>query len=152
MLTAEELKRVGKYWVIISAAKGDVTVLTPEETSDLDSLLRKWLEREHNPGIPQSILPEPYQTVVRIELRKMPTWKLEEAYEKLRAGEPTGMELVEKNRAYAISAIREVLWERGKLSAESPVGQAERLLPMPPEEGPPLPRMLTIKWPWRENA
>ena len=90
---------------------------------------------------------EPYQTMVRRELRKMPTSELQEAYEKLKGGEPTGIELVERNRAYAISAIEEVLWERGKL----PGGEAEKLLPMPPEEGPPLPRMFRIKWPWAKD-
>jgi len=53
--------------------------------------------------------------MVRRELRKIPTWKLQEGYGKLKAGEPTGMELVEQHRAYAISAIEEVLRERGKL-------------------------------------
>ena len=26
----------------------------------------------------------------------------------------------------------------------------EKLLPMPPESGPPLPRALNIKWPWKK--
>jgi len=60
-----------------------------------------------------------YQTIVRRELRKIPTSKLQEAYGKLKAGEPTGIELVERDRAYAISAIEEVLWERGKLPTSS---------------------------------
>ncbi len=31
------------------------------------------------------------------------------------------------------------------------MGQAVNdLLPMPPEQGPPLPRMLALKWPWKE--
>ncbi|GAI99964.1 unnamed protein product [marine sediment metagenome] len=68
--------------------------------------------------IPRSILPEPYQAAVRRELRKIPTWKLQEAYGKLRAGVPTGIELVEQNRAYALSAIEEASWERGKLSTK----------------------------------
>ena len=30
-------------------------------------------------------------------------------------------------------------------------GQAVNdLLPMPPEQGPPLPRMLALKWPWKK--
>ena len=30
-------------------------------------------------------------------------------------------------------------------------GQATNdLLPMPPEQGPPLPRMLALKWPWKK--
>ncbi|MBA7712193.1 hypothetical protein ES703_121163 [subsurface metagenome] len=53
--------------------------------------------------------------MVRRELRKIPTGELQEAYEKLKVGEPTGIDLVERNRAYAISAIEEALWERGKL-------------------------------------
>ena len=53
--------------------------------------------------------------MVRRELRKIPTWKLQEAYGKLKVGEPTGIDLVERDRAYAISAIGEALWERGKL-------------------------------------
>ncbi|GAI03833.1 unnamed protein product [marine sediment metagenome] len=67
----------------------------------------------------KSVIPEPYQTIARRELRKLPTWKLQEAYGKLRAGESTGIELVEQNRAYAISAIEEILWERGKLPSSS---------------------------------
>ncbi len=141
MLTPEELKRIRYYSAIIKEAGGDVTVLAPEESRELASLVEKWSQQEHSPE--RSILPEPYQTEVRKELRKMPTWKLREAYGKLKGGEPTGIELVEKNRAYAISAVREILWERGKLERG-----AERLLPMPPEEGPPLPRVFTIKWPW----
>jgi len=31
------------------------------------------------------------------------------------------------------------------------LGQAVNdLLPMPPEQGPPLPRMLALKWPWKK--
>jgi len=68
---------------------------------------------------PRSAIPEPYAREVRRELRKIPTWRLQEAYAKLKAGEPTGVELVEQNRAYAIGAIEEVLWERGKLPIKS---------------------------------
>lgn len=64
---------------------------------------------------PRSTIPEPYQTVIRRELRNIPTWKLREAYGRAKTGEPTGIELVERNRAHAISAIEDVLWERGKL-------------------------------------
>ena len=66
---------------------------------------------------PRSAIPEPYQREIRKELRKIPTWKLQEAYGKLKAGESTGVELMERNRAYALSAIEEALWERGKLPA-----------------------------------
>ena len=141
MLTPEELKKIRYYSTIITSASGDVTPLTPEESRELASLVEKWMQQSHSPE--RSILPEPHQTMVRRELRKMPTWKLREAYEKLKGGEPTDIEIVEKNRAHAISAIEEVLWERGKLERG-----AEKLLPMPPEDGPPLPRMFTIKWPW----
>ena len=58
------------------------------------------------------------------------------------------MDLMEQNRAYALSAVEEVLWERGKLPAEK---GAEKLLPMSPEEGPPLPRIFTIRWPWKKD-
>lgn len=30
-------------------------------------------------------------------------------------------------------------------------GGAAELLPMPPDEGPPLPKMFTIRWPWRKD-
>ena len=142
MLTPEELKKVRYYSAIITEAGGDFTILAAEESRELTSLLEKWSQQEHSP----STLPEPYQTMVRKELRKMPTWELREAYEKLKGGEPTGIELVEKNRAYATSAIGEVLWERGKLERG-----AEKLLPMLPEEGPPLPRGLELRWPWKKD-
>lgn len=64
---------------------------------------------------PRSTIPEPYQREVRRKLRQIPTWRLQEAYRDLRGGQATGIELVEQNRAYAISAIEEILWERGKL-------------------------------------
>ncbi|MBA7655264.1 hypothetical protein ES703_63167 [subsurface metagenome] len=66
---------------------------------------------------PRSAIPEPYQTMVRRELRKIPTWKLQEAYGKLKGGVSTGVELMERDRAYAISSIEEILWERGRLPA-----------------------------------
>jgi len=75
----------------------------------------------------RSTIPEPYQTIARGELRKLPTSKLQEAYNKLKAGESTGIELVERNRAYAISAIEEALWERGKLHSS---GGATGVLPI----------------------
>jgi len=72
-----------------------------------------------NPGMyPRSAIPEPYQKAVRRELRKIPTWKLQEAYSKLKVGEATGIELVEQDRAYATSAIKEVIFERGKLGGK----------------------------------
>ena len=31
------------------------------------------------------------------------------------------------------------------------IGQtANELMPMPPEEGPPLPRMFALRWPWKK--
>lgn len=67
---------------------------------------------------PRMAIPEPYSYRVRAKLRKIPTWRLEEAYEALGASQATGIEIVEANRAYALSAIREILWERGKLPPE----------------------------------
>lgn len=148
MLTPEELKKIRYYSAIITQAGGDFTVLSPEESRELASLVDKWMQQEESHSPERSIVPEPYQTMMRKELRKMPTWKLREAYGELKGGEPTGIEIVEKDRAYATSAIGEVLWERGKLPAER---GAEKLLPMSPEEGPPLPRMFTIRWPWKKD-
>jgi len=148
MLTPDERKKFRYYSAIITQAGGDVTMLAPEESRELASLVEKGMQQQESHSPERSIVPEPYQTMVRIELRKMPTWKLREAYGELKGGEPTGIELVERNRAYAISAVEEVLWERGKLPAE---GGAEKLLPMSPEEGPPLPRMFTIRWPWKKD-
>lgn len=148
MLTPEELKRVRYFSGILAMTGDDVRTLTPEEAGELDSLVEKVLQQQESHSPERNIVSEPYQTMVRIELRKMPTWKLREAYGELKGGEPTGIELVEKDRAYAISAVEEVLGERGKLPAE---GGAEKLLPMSPEEGPPLPRMFTIRWPWRKD-
>lgn len=67
---------------------------------------------------PGMTVPEPYSYRVRAELRKIPTWRLKEAYDALGAGQATGIEVVEANRAYALSAIREILWERGALSRD----------------------------------
>jgi len=115
MLTEHELGRLRKYYDLIAGSGGRIDILTWEEQRDMHSLLGKWLEQAEEKPWPRSILPEPYQTLVRRELRKLPTWKLKEAYDKLKAGEVTGIELVEENRAYAISAIEEILWERGAL-------------------------------------
>ncbi|GAG87742.1 unnamed protein product, partial [marine sediment metagenome] len=66
-----------------------------------------------------------------------------------------GIELMEKNRAYAVSAVEDVLWERGKLERGAETGIALKLktvlLPMSPEEGPPLPRGLEMRWPWKKD-
>jgi len=86
--------------------------ISDEEASRLWEQLK---ERPVLQTIPRSTLPEPLQTRVRIALRKLSADKLLEAYRRLKAGEATGIELVERNRVYATSAIAEVLWERGKL-------------------------------------
>ncbi len=81
------------------------------------------------PAERRSLIPEPYQTEIRRELRKIPTWKLQEVYGKLTAGEPTGIDLVERNRAYAISAIEEALWERGRLPTKGSHSSGVTLVP-----------------------
>ena len=73
MLTPEELKRV-RYFSRILAMTGDyVTVLAPEESRELASLVEKGMQQQESHGPERSIVPEPYQTEVRKELRKMPT-------------------------------------------------------------------------------
>jgi len=62
---------------------------------------------------PRMTVPEPYARDVRSALRRIPTWKLHETYLALEGGQATGIEVVEGNRAQALSAIREILWERG---------------------------------------
>jgi len=76
--------------------------------------------KESNPGnpYPRMNIPEPYARRVRAELRKIPTLRLKQAYEALGAGKATSIEVVEADRPYAISAIREILWERGQLPPE----------------------------------
>ena len=50
--------------------------------------------------------------------------------------------------------LREVSLETGigQLPAGIPRRQAEKLLPIPPEEGPPLPRGLGLRWPWKNGG
>ena len=62
---------------------------------------------------PITTVPEPFSYRVRAELRRIPTWKLKKAYQALGAGQAIGIEVVEAPRAYALSSIREILWERG---------------------------------------
>jgi hypothetical protein len=69
------------------------------------------------PQIIRSTLPEPLARQIRIELRKLPAWKLQEAYNKLQGNQTTGVDIIEQNRAHALNAIAEILWERGKLSS-----------------------------------
>jgi len=73
-------------------------------------------------GYPIMTIPEPYPRAVRAELRKIPTWKLLGAYESLTSGMDTGIAIVEQNRAHATSAIREILFERGKAPPEPVLG------------------------------
>lgn len=69
----------------------------------------------HRP--PGSTIPEPLAREFRRELRKLPAWKLQEAFDKLRMGEPTtGIDILDKHRAEALNAVKEALWERRKLS------------------------------------
>ena len=81
-------------------------------------MARQRMEEGLTVTYPRMTVPEPYAYRVRAELRKIPTWKLKEAYQALGAGRATGVEVVEANRAHALSAIREILWERGALSGQ----------------------------------
>jgi len=74
------------------------------------------------PEYPIMSIPKPYSFKVRAELRKIPTWKLLEAYELLTSGMDTGIAIVEQNRAHCTSAIREILFERGKAPPEPVLG------------------------------
>ncbi len=62
---------------------------------------------------PKSTIPEPYQNKIRAELRKIPTWKLQQAYEALGVEKPIGIEILEQGRTHVLNAIAEVLYERG---------------------------------------
>lgn len=59
-----------------------------------------------------NVLPRETQKEIRRRLRTVPTWKLQEAYNTLRAGQD--ITLVDLPHAYATSAIEEALWERGR--------------------------------------
>ena len=67
---------------------------------------------KHFPGM---TVPEPSAFKVRAELRRQPTEKLQEAYKALERGDTTSLEIVEQDRGHAISAIKEILWERGEM-------------------------------------
>ncbi|MCJ7663298.1 MAG: hypothetical protein MUO24_03555 [Desulfobacterales bacterium] len=60
-------------------------------------------------------LPVETQKEIRRLLRQIPTWRLEQQYRSLTAGEHVDVGIVGLDRAYATSAIAEILWERGKL-------------------------------------
>lgn len=59
---------------------------------------------------------EPLAREFRRELRKLPAWKLQEAYIALKIGELTGIDILDRHRAEALNAVKEALWERGKLA------------------------------------
>ncbi|MBA7547224.1 hypothetical protein ES705_39631 [subsurface metagenome] len=40
----EELLRLKGYCLLLAAADGDVTILTPEQRADLKQLLEKWMK------------------------------------------------------------------------------------------------------------
>ena len=48
-MTDEELERLTKYWEVLAAAGGDLTVLSPEETRDFRALLSKALREQAEP-------------------------------------------------------------------------------------------------------
>ena len=73
MLTPDERKKFRYYSAIITQAGGDVTMLAPEESRELASLVEKGMQQQESHSPERSIVPEPYQTEVRKELRKMPT-------------------------------------------------------------------------------
>ena len=53
----------------------------------------------------------------------------------------------------ATVALNKICRELGVCSPKGELGKGEtlnKLLPMPPEEGPPLPRMLALRWPWKK--
>lgn len=45
---------------------------------------------------------------------------------------------------------KRVIAEEGHHSNDQNKEPEQSLMPMPPEEGPPLPRRWGIRWPWRE--
>lgn len=69
-------------------------------------------------SVPQAFhISEPLASELRRELRKLPAWKLEEAYNMLKTDEPTtGIDILDRHRAEALNAVKEALWERGKLA------------------------------------
>lgn len=52
---------------------------------------------------------------IRQFLRKVPTWKLEEALDAATKGLKTGFEILDRNRVTVISSLEEMLSERGQL-------------------------------------
>jgi len=83
---------------------------------------------------------------------ELPIPQLQDAYKRWRGLEPTGVEEVDRAREYYIGLLRKELQKRGALHYIPPSdnpGTGEDYLPMPPGQGPPLPRSLGIQWPWR---
>ena len=64
-------------------------------------------QKKHFPAMD---IPEPYALQVRAELRRQPTKKLQKDYKALKRY---------PGKVAEVSAIREVLWERGKLPTQS---------------------------------
>ena len=58
---------------------------------------------------PEMDMPASYALAVRAELRKLPTEKLQEDYETLKH---------DPEKATQVSAIREILWERGVMPSK----------------------------------
>ena len=65
-------------------------------------------------------LPVGQQRNIRKDLRTLSTRQLEGVLRALKGGAASGMEIVEQDRSLAMSAIEEILWERGKLPERSP--------------------------------
>lgn len=50
-------------------------------------------------------------------------------------------------------SFHERIYGKGSTTPPDRLGRGQTvndLLPMPPEQGPPLPRMLALKWPWKK--
>lgn len=75
-------------------------------------------EECENKHFPEMTIPEPSAFKVRAELRKYPTSKLRELCGVIGSGQMTGIEILNRNRDHAISACKEILWERGKAATE----------------------------------
>lgn len=82
-----------------------------------DEISRRLVQEPARSEVPKDLAKD-----YRKELRQMPAAKLQEAYEKLTHGETTGIDILDNNPSHALSAVKEALWERGKLG-ESPVAQ-----------------------------
>jgi len=50
-------------------------------------------------------------------------------------------------------SVHESIFGKGSTPPSERLGRGQTvndLLPMPPEQGPPLPRMLALRWPWKK--